>query len=305
MHRPEQVFGWSVILASVAAYPGGLHAQSCLLLSSEARSLVVKQITADQRIASVTRVGNELANKECYRRFTPERYLHISQGQRYVFPASLDLTDAPPLEPQRAAKETESELLADKSPTIGAKDAPLTIVVFFDFQCPACRSVAEVFEQEVFSKQKGSVRIVYKHFPLQKHAWAMPAAEAAVCASLQKADAFWTVHDFVLGHQDQLTEMNFQQEMDSLLSQHPKLNAKKFASCVQHGTARRTVLRDIELGRRLGVTVTPTLFVNGAKLDLTSTAQLRALIQKGPQQRSAESSGRSKAPATVESAKPH
>jgi protein-disulfide isomerase len=112
---------------------------------------------------------------------------------------------------------------------------------------------------QVLTEFKGRVRLVYKDFPLTFHAGARPAAEAARCAGDQ--GQFWPYHDLLFLSQSALSR-------EALISyaERLKLDRAAFVACVDGGSHRDAVTADIAEGRALGVTGTPTFFVNGRKL---------------------------------------
>ena len=94
----------------------------------------------------------------------------------------------------------------------------MTIYEFSDFECPHCRAMNEILKQVEAENPK--IRIVFKNFPLtQIHPWAETAAIGAHCASIQKPEAFWTIHDLIFDNQDVISAENV---WDKLVSFTPK-----------------------------------------------------------------------------------
>src|SRR5258705_369893 len=89
----------------------------------------------------------------------------------------------------------------DTLPARGKADAPVTVVEYADFQCPACGVFATTMEAGIVKDyiDTGKVRLVFHDFPLPQHANAIPAAEAARCAADQ--NAFWPFHDLLYAKQ--------------------------------------------------------------------------------------------------------
>ncbi|MBZ0169607.1 Disulfide bond formation protein D precursor [Candidatus Methylomirabilis lanthanidiphila] len=138
----------------------------------------------------------------------------------------------------------------------GPKDAPVTIVEFSDFQCPFCSRVVGTLKEVVrlYPKQ---VRLAYRDFPIAGlHPKAAKAAEAARCAGEQ--GKFWEYHDRLFESQAQATPADFKRFAEQL-----KLNDKSFAACLDGGKHAAAVQADVEEGTRLGITGTPTFFING------------------------------------------
>jgi protein-disulfide isomerase len=148
---------------------------------------------------------------------------------------------------------------ADKGFVRGAKDAPVTIVEFSDFQCPFCKNATTTVKQLV-DKYPGKVKWVFRDFPIPSlHPAAPKAHEAARCAAEQ--GKFWEYHDL-------LFEKSPRQAPDELkqYARDLKLDADAFAGCLDSGRYQAEVNRDVSEGSQLGVTGTPTFFINGLQL---------------------------------------
>ncbi len=141
----------------------------------------------------------------------------------------------------------------------GPRDAPVTIVEFSDFQCPFCRTVVATVK-EVMRQYPTTVRWAFRDFPIASlHPKAPKVAEAARCAG--EHGKFWEYHDLLFDHQAQATTEDFKQFADQL-----KLDPKSFESCLDSGKQQAAVKSDLEEGARLGITGTPTFFINGRML---------------------------------------
>ncbi len=146
------------------------------------------------------------------------------------------------------------------APAIGPKNAPVTIVVFSDFQCPFCSRVEPTLQQ-IRSEYKDKVRIAWKNQPLPFHANAMPAAEAAMAAYEQGNDKFWAMHDKFFANQSQLSPQYYDQ-----VAQEIGLDLNKFHAAIEGHHAQQTILADMAAGAAIGAGGTPTSFVNGKKV---------------------------------------
>jgi protein-disulfide isomerase len=143
-------------------------------------------------------------------------------------------------------------------PSTGTASAPVTIVEFSDFQCPFCRAAESTLKQ--LRQQYGDqINLVYMDFPLSFHSHAMDAARAARCAADQ--DRFWQFHDALFLDQTKL-------EADNLAKAAAKigLDRDKFNGCLASNKHDSGIRKDIAEGNALGVTGTPTFFVNGREL---------------------------------------
>ena len=146
----------------------------------------------------------------------------------------------------------------DDDPSIGPPDAPVTIVEFSDFQCPYCKFSAPLIK-EILAKYPDKVKVVYRDYPGPNHPHAQQAAEAAQCAGDQ--GKFWEYHDSLFDHQAPGTGWNFTE-----LAKEIGLNQDAFATCLNTGRYREEVAKDLHDGFKLGVTSTPTFFINGRPL---------------------------------------
>ncbi len=145
--------------------------------------------------------------------------------------------------------------LADHDPSRGPADAPITIVEFSEYQCPFCGRVTPTLKA-LEQKYAGKVRLVFKDFPLQNHAQAPKAAEAAHCAGDQ--GKYWELHDQLFSNQQQLQIADLRKYAGVI-----GLDQAKFDQCLDSGIHAANVQADVELGSQMGVQSTPTLYING------------------------------------------
>jgi protein-disulfide isomerase len=143
------------------------------------------------------------------------------------------------------------------APVRGSANAPVTVVMFSDFECPYCRE-GYLNLRELERRYEGRVRIAYKAFPLDFHSGALPAAIAARTA--QAAGRFWEFHDRVYAQREVDLDRLFDYAADAGID--PKLLARDLDS-LDFGPEVR---RDMRQARRLGVSSTPTFFINGRQL---------------------------------------
>jgi len=143
-------------------------------------------------------------------------------------------------------------------PWTGGKDARVTIVEFSDFQCPYCRS-AESTIKPLREKYRDQMKLVYMDFPLGFHTHAMDAARAAQCADAQ--NKFWPYHDALFANQSKLTPADLKATAAKL-----GLNATAFNTCFDKNQPDGTIRQEMAQGQALGITGTPTFFINGRQL---------------------------------------
>ena len=141
-------------------------------------------------------------------------------------------------------------------PSEGKADAPVTLVEYSDFQCPFCLRVMPTLKQ-LRAKYGDKIRVVWKDFPLtQIHPQAFVAAQAGNCAREQ--GKFWELHDKMFGNQSAL-----QPDALKKYAADAGLDAAKFNQCLDSSKYEARVQDALSAGGRLGITSTPTVFVNG------------------------------------------
>ncbi len=172
-----------------------------------------------------------------------------------------------------AAANRSQELAAAVAglPVRGNPDAKVTIVEFSDFQCPYCARGATTVEQ-ILEKYGDDVKVAFKHFPLDFHPWARPAAVASHCAGQQDDDAFWSLHDQYFANQKQITPDNVLAKSKEYLADSG-IDMELWSTCAEdkesdaYKAAEATVTADVAFGQRHGVSGTPGFFVNGRFLN--------------------------------------
>lgn len=156
------------------------------------------------------------------------------------------------LEPYRVPVDTGG------SPSRGNPKAPVTILEFSDFQCPYCVRARPVV-QRVREAYGDKVRFVFRHFPLDFHAQAQKAGEAAACAGEQ--EKFWEMHDLLWESPSKLQVADLKAHAGAL-----GLDGAAFSACLDSGRHASLVERDLAAGQGYGVSGTPAFFVNGRPL---------------------------------------
>ncbi len=184
---------------------------------------------------------------------------YITKDGSLLFTAGIDITKEPSLTDldtkQPSGEDNVISVSVDDDPSIGPKDAPITIIEFSDFQCPFCARAAPTVKQ-ILKEYDGKVRFVYRDFPLSFHQNAQKSAEAAECADEQ--GKFWEYHDKLFENQNALEISNLKQYAKDL-----GLDSSKFDSCLDSGKYTKEVEKDTEDGQKYGVTGTPAFFING------------------------------------------
>lgn len=215
----------------------------------------------------------------------------ITPDHKYAVSEAVDLRKDPAQEARKRNKAFAAQLAPPTAPVRGHQDAPVSIVIFSDFQCPFCRLAANVLTAE-WARANPDARVVFRHFPLPMHGWARPAAEASVCAARQKDEFFWTAHDFLFQHQGQLSRANLIGELETELQKNSDFDKLAFRQCIESGAAKEAVQADIDFGLENKVDATPTVFVNGSKVNWAANPdQVRSLVRQAAKAAAANSAG--------------
>jgi protein-disulfide isomerase len=173
---------------------------------------------------------------------------------------------------QVAVLEFVQEINTSGAPFKGAADAPVTIALFSEFQCPYCAKIVPLLDQ-VLEKNKGKVKLVFKNFPLNTHQFARKAAAAALAAG--KQGKFWEYHDRLFQNYNRLNDQVVQEQAQQL-----GLDMQKFEKDMNDPQIMQVINQDYQDGAKAGVRGTPTIFVNGSLLRNTSLEGFQAAIDK-------------------------
>jgi len=157
------------------------------------------------------------------------------------------------LEPPRFAVTADAD-----DPARGPVDAPVTIIEFSDYQCPYCVRAQRTIE-DVVAKYRGRVRLVFRDFPLSIHPNAVPAAIAASCA--RGKGKYWQMARAMFADQSKLTPPDLAHTAATL-----GMDSTAFRACMDAPDSRTDVDHDMADGRALGISGTPTFYVNGVMI---------------------------------------
>lgn len=143
---------------------------------------------------------------------------------------------------------------------LGSPTATVTIEEFADFQCGACANVHPVLKN-VQSAYGSNIKFIFRHFPLQMHRNAYEAAVAAEAAGLQ--GKFWDMQNLIFNNQQSWAGASDVREIFAGYAEKLGLNVEKFRNDMLGTVTRNRVDADMQRGRALNITSTPTVFVNG------------------------------------------
>jgi protein-disulfide isomerase len=177
-------------------------------------------------------------------------------------------------------------------PVRGIKGSKVVVVNFDDFECPFCSRMHQTLFPEILKEYGDRITFVYKDYPLVEiHPWATHAAVDANCLAAQNADAYWDFADYIHANQhdvnNEKTPAARFDELDKLTTlqgQKHNLDATKLQACIkaQDDSAVKASMKEAE---SVGVEATPTMFVNGEKIDgAVPPDQLRAALDRALKQ---------------------
>ncbi|WP_437529979.1 thioredoxin domain-containing protein [Sorangium sp. So ce726] len=147
-------------------------------------------------------------------------------------------------------------------PARGGRLAPVTIVVFSDFECPFCKHLGRTLRQLEQRYGAERLRVVWKNFPLAFHKQARPTAEAAMAVFAHAGPkAFWAFHDAIFTADERLSP-----EVEAAALRGAGVTPGQIQQLVQQSGAAKKVDADMALAGRLGVNGTPASFINGVLL---------------------------------------
>jgi protein-disulfide isomerase len=150
------------------------------------------------------------------------------------------------------------KISTDDDPSRGPLNAPVTVVMFTDFQCPACSATHPVLD-EVLKQYGARVRLVVRDFPLDQHQWARKAAEAANAANAQ--GKFFEYIAILYKNQQALDVPSLKKYASDL-----GLDRARFDADLDSGKYAAEVAHDVADGKAYGIGSTPTIFINGVRL---------------------------------------
>lgn len=160
--------------------------------------------------------------------------------------------------PAAAAADERVEVDLDDDPALGPVDAPITIVEFSDFNCPYCQRFHQITFQSLLESYPDQIRFVYRDYPITSQE-SFIAAQAAECANAQ--GEYWAYHDLLFSGQYELGATAYR-----LYAEQANLDADALQVCIDEGRYAEEVQADARYAASLGVSGTPTFFINGIPL---------------------------------------
>jgi len=221
-------------------------------------------------------------------------FLLARDGSRLLYITEMNLKEDPYAQNMRRID------IAGR-PWRGTENAKVSIVIYDDFQCPFCAKMYITLMNEVMVHYRDRVKVVMKDFPIvDAHPWAMRAAIDSHCLADQDSDAYWEFSDYVHTHQQDVSAKvkarggNDLTAVDSLtrnIANKHSVNAGTLQACLlQQDPAK--VDASLQEGKALGVSATPTMFVNGQEVEGGLTdEQLRVMLDRALDDAKASQSG--------------
>lgn len=200
---------------------------------------------------------------------------------RYLEQIEVRVAERAFVEKLRAAASIQTFLIVPESPvfsvstvdqpSLGRAEAPVTLVIFTDYQCLSCAAIYPSLERLV--KEYGDqVKVVTRDFPLTEHSEAFKAAEAAEAAREQ--GRYWEYAQLLMRNQSALSVDKLKAYASELA-----LDRVRFDSALESGKFAEMVQRDIDEGMKLGINATPTIFINGRRVSAKSYDELKASVE--------------------------
>ena len=218
------------------------------------------QITVDDPKAASIAGLKELDVHMTYQGRSQDEVFYVSgDGKQVLFGKVFDINHSP-------FQADLDKIHTDTSPILGSPSAPLTIVLYSDFQCPACKEEAKMIRDNIVQNYPTQVRVYFKDFPLEQiHPWAKGGAIAGRCVYRQNATSFWDFYDWAYEHQTEVTPENLKDKVLEF-AKNKNLDTLQLGRCMDTKTTEGEVDKSLGEGKALKIDQTPTLFINGRRI---------------------------------------
>lgn len=162
----------------------------------------------------------------------------------------------------------------------GPANAPVTLIEYSDFQCPACENVYFTVTK-LLKEASSSIRFVYRHFPLYPlpHKNALNASIASEAAGAQ--GKFWEMYDELFTNHTDWTELDDPTPIFVGYAKKIGLDTAKFTADLKNDALKNKILADLQGGQDIGINATPSFFVNGKFItNPQKYAEFKAIIDE-------------------------
>lgn len=179
--------------------------------------------------------------------------------------AAQEVVAPPEVEPEAVLGEDDrAEIEKGGAAVKGEKGAPVTIVEFSEYECPFCKRYVDETYSQIWDEYGDQIYYVFHDYPLPFHPHAQQTAEAARCAGDQ--EGYWEMHDLLFANRDKWAAESKIDETLSSYAAELNLDTAEFDTCLSSGKHTQAVKDDFELGKKVGVSGTPSFFINGQML---------------------------------------
>jgi len=196
--------------------------------------------------------------------------LYITPDEKHAFTGEVIPFGADPFAPARKELATSTTGISR-----GPATAQLTVVEFSDLECPHCKQAQPIIDKLMGDFPKA--RLVFQQFPIEAaHPWAFKAASWGECIGRENNAAFWKFVNAVYDDQLNIDPQN----ADAKMKEHATAagaDAAKAATCAASPETAKAVRDSLEMGKQVGVTGTPTVFLNGRKISAITTIPYETL----------------------------
>jgi protein-disulfide isomerase len=208
-------------------------------------------------------------------------FLLARDGKTLIRLTKLDLSKDP-------FAEVMKKIDASNRPTRGNASAKVVAINYDDFQCPFCSRMHQTLFPGLLKEYGDRVVFIYKDYPLAEiHPWATHAAVNANCLAAQNKDAYWDFADYIHANQSEVNSGKSREGQFATLDrltlihgQKHNLDGAKLQSCIK-AQLDDSVKASVKEADALGVEATPTMFVNGEKVDgALPIGELRAILDR-------------------------
>jgi protein-disulfide isomerase len=274
----EPFLGRIILVLAISAVSALPHANAqiaseCAPLDAAVRSRVLKTAARSMGTEPVLPVIDReaLLLGTCYWQLfvtLPHNHghtvLYLSPDHRFISPVLWDSESDFGKEDALTSDQLLAEIEVDHPPMRGPVGAPVTVVMFSDFQCPYCAVFSRMAEQ--YQKDNpGKMRLVFRNSPLPMHKWAKDAARAGICVARQNPDVFWQFNDYLFSKQKEITVDNLQDQIKTFLQTAEGVSTDKYSDCMASPYVETRLNRDVDEASNYRIRSTPTLFINGRR----------------------------------------
>lgn len=240
------------------------------LVESALRDAVASELLVTEAVEQQTTPGAIIARE------VTDKMKDFSDEERFALETALNNRLFTKYNVKILIKEPDAvaqNISTDDDPSQGDANAPVTIVMFSDFQCSACSAVHPILKKAI-AEYKDRVRFVVRDFPLESiHENAFKAAQAANAANAQ--GKFFEYTELLYNNQNSLDTASLKE-----FASRVGLDRKKFDAELDSGKYAEEIRQDMADGESYGITSTPTVFVNGLKVRQFSAEGFKKAIER-------------------------